>query len=196
MKAGEFEQKEQEKVFVININLTRGLVSVLIAALLIVAFVGYLSLGQKEVSAGPLAVPEAPAAGSSGLRQYYRTSDSYYPTETSQACEPGYHFAALWEILDTSNLAYNNTLGDWQADSGYGPLSSRRGWVRTGYISSGNTGVPGQNNCLAWTTDSGVYQGTSAELTDQWGFEPTQVGVWIVWNDSCDSRVPIWCVED
>lgn len=189
------EQKEQEKTLVIDIRLTRGLVAVLIAALLAVAFVGYLALGQKEASASPATAPEAPAAGSSGLRQYYRTSNAYTPTRISLACASGYHFASLWEILDTSNLEYNNILGDWQEDSGYGPLTGRRGWVRTGY-NSASTGVPGQNNCLAWTSSSDAYQGTSAELTDQWGSETTDVGVWIVGNDACDTPVPVWCVED
>ncbi len=193
----EDQEKRQARTLVIDINLTHEGVIVLIAVLLTAAFVGYLALGQGRVSASPAA---SPAATSSGLRKYYRTFNSYYPTEASTACATGYHFASLWEILDTSNLAYDMNLGDWQADSGCGPLSTRRGWVRTGYKSSGDTGIPGQNNCLAWTTDANAYQGTSAELPDQWNaIDPNEipdVGVWIVGNDGCDTPIPVWCVED
>jgi hypothetical protein len=197
----EEKKSKKERTLVINIKLTRGLVAVLIAALLAVAFVGYLALGQKQASASP-AVPEAPAAPaatSGGLRKYYRTATSYLPTEALTACATGYHFASLWEILDTSNLEYDTILGDYQDDSGYGPLTSRRGWVRTGY-NSASTGYPGQNNCLAWMTNDGAYQGTSAELPDQWtSTDPNEIpdiGVWIVGNASCSTAIPVWCVED
>jgi hypothetical protein len=197
MKATNLEQDQphEEETIVISFRLTRGLVAVLIAALLAVAVLGYLTLGQKEVSASPAEAALAPATGSSGLRQYYRTFEAYSPTQISLACSTGYHFASLWEILDTSNLAYNSVLGDYQADSGSGPLTSRRGWVRTGY-NSDSSGFPGMSNCLAWTSDSFDQYGTSAELTDQWGDETTDVGTWIVGNDRCDIRVPVWCVED
>jgi hypothetical protein len=192
------QEKQEAKTLVININLTRGLVAVLIAALLVVAFVGYLVWGQEKAAASSPQAPAAPAV-SSGLRKYYRTSDSYLPTEVLTACATGYHFASLWEILDTSNLEYDAILGDYQDDSGYGPLTNRRGWVRTGY-NSASTGYPGQNNCLAWSEDDGAYQGTSAELPDQWTSttpnEIPDIGVWIVGNAQCSTAIPVWCVED
>jgi hypothetical protein len=67
--------------------------------------------------------------------------------------------------------------------------------VRTGY-NSDSSGLAGMSNCLAWTSESFDQYGTSAELTDQWGDETTDVGVWIVGNDACNTPVPVWCVED
>ena len=189
------DQRHEEKTVVISIRLTRGLVAVLIAALLAIAVLGTLALEQQEAIASAPDAAVAPAAGSTGPRQYYRTWVSFLPTEASAACAPGYHFASLWEILDTSNLQYNSVLGDYQADSGRGPLSGRRGWVRTGY-NSDSSGHAGMSNCLAWTSDSEANLGTSAELTDQWGDETTDVGAWIVGNEACNTQVPVWCVED
>ena len=185
-------EKREQGTLVVNVNLTRVGAALLAGFLLMVAVAGYLAWGTEGAVAS---APQAPAASSSGMRRYYRTSDSFRPTEVFTACATGYHFASMWEILDPSNLEYDTILGDYQADSGYGPLSARRGWVRTGYNSS-SSGLPGQNNCLAWTTNSGSYQGTSAELEDEWQSETGHVGPWIVSNDGCEVPVPVWCVED
>ena len=113
--------QEPEKIIVIDINLTRGLAIVLAAALLLAATLGILAWGQQEAVASS---PQAPAS-SAGMRQYYLTKDLYEgdePTGTdgngAGVCAAGYHFASLWEILDTSNLKYNADLGLTADDSG------------------------------------------------------------------------------
>ena len=157
----EEKKPKEERTLVINIKLTRKLVAVLIAASLVVAFVGYLALGQRKVSASPAApeAPEASTASSSGLRKFYRTKDAYTPTLASTACAPGYHFASIWELLDPSNLEYAGELPDaWVGplyDMGEGPPTGSEGWplqayVRTGY-NADVSGVRGQANCNGWT---------------------------------------------
>lgn len=49
----------------IDINLNRDLVTLLALALLMAAFLGYLTWGQKEAAASG---PQAPLAASAGLR--------------------------------------------------------------------------------------------------------------------------------
>jgi hypothetical protein len=187
------DEKREQGTIVVNINLTRVGAALLIGFLLMVAVAGYLAWGTEGAVAS---APQAPDASSSGMRRYYRTSDSFRPTEVFTACAAGYHFASIWEILDPSNLEYNSILGDYQADSGYGPLSGRRGWVQTGYNSSGSSGLAGQDNCQAWTSNDGGYYGTSVELEHSWVGGTQEVGTWDVGLDTCDTRVPVWCVED
>jgi hypothetical protein len=205
------EQKEQGKTLVINIRLTRGMAAVLIAALLVVVCVGYLALGQKEVSAGP-AVPEASEASmasSSGLRKFYRTMNSYTPTRASTACASGYHFASIWELLDPSNLEYAGEHPDaWVGigwDMGEGPFTGsgtgafaagKHGWIRTGYDADATSGVPGQANCNNWVTsqDPNDY-GTTAGLSWKWGVAE-DFSVWDLGTSECKYATGVWCVED
>lgn len=203
----EQDKKQEAKTLVININLTRGLVAVLIAALLVVAFVGYLALGQRRASAGPAGpeAPAAPAASSSGLRKFYRTRDAYSPTVASTACGTGYHFASMWELLDPSNLEYAGEHPDaWGGplyDMGEGPVTGADGlaiqaYVRTGYnVAPDPLGYPGQANCNGWTSDDASDHGTVAGLTHQWG-TAEDLFVWNVGVNTCNTRTGIWCVED
>jgi hypothetical protein len=205
MERAASENREQERTLVINITLTRGMVAALIAALLTVAFMGYLALGQKQASASP-AVPEAPAASSGGLRNYYRTADAYTPTAAINACATGYHFASLWELLDPSNLEYAGEHPDASViedDMGEGPPTGggglpRHGWVRTGHNDYAIP-VPGQANCNSWTSDSASHYGTTAGLTPDWLSATTyraDISVWDVGTLTCDTPYGVWCVED
>ena len=180
-----------EKTIVIDINLTRGLVALLALALLMAAFVGYLAWNQHEVAASG---PQAPAAASTGMRQYYLTTDLHDGSEALTACASGYHFASLWEILDPSNLKYNTDLGYTWDDSGQGPPSNRHAWVRTGYHFS-TSEIAGQGNCNAWTSSSSSDRGTYAYLPPDWE-AGQEVHVWEVWHFGCDSDLQVWCVED
>jgi len=202
------QEKEQEtKTFVININLTRGLVVVLIAVLLTVAFLGYLAWGQAQAVASAPQMPEAPAApatGSSGLRKFYRTSTAYTPTLATTACAPGYHFASIWELLDPSNLEYTcDPLDAWcqslYYDLGEGPPTGSEGWplqayVRTGY-NADVSGVRGQANCDNWASDDPSDYGTLASLTHEWGVVE-DLFVWDIGLNPCHTKAGVWCVED
>lgn len=194
MKRQKEQQKLQEQTLVINVNLTRGLVALLAAALLTVAFLGYMAWGQGEAAA---ASPQAPAAASTDMRQYYLTKDSYDGDQAdgtdgngAGVCASGYHFASLWEILDPSNLKYNTTLGWTRDDSGAGP-ATYDGWVRTGY-NSYNSDTAGRANCNVWSTTSGY--GTRVRLTNDWTVQ--HVHVWFVGTTGCSSTRYVWCVED
>jgi hypothetical protein len=206
----EESRNEQGRTLVINITLTRGVVAALVAVLLLVAFVGYLALGEQDVSASP-AVPEAPAApaASSGLRKYYRTSTSYPSTEVLTACATGYHFASIWELLDVSNLEYAGEHSDAEVPSGWdvgeGPFtgatdpfagpSGKHGWIRTGYGPNTTPGVAGHANCNVWTSVSSGHYGTTAGLSWEWGVAE-DIFVWDVAVAQCDYATGVWCVED
>ena len=190
-------EKQERKTLVININLTRGLVALLTLALLVAAFLGYLVWGHQEATAAGDQAPQAPTAGSTGLRQYYITKDGNYGSGASTACASGYHMASLWEILDPSHLEYNTTLGYAFDDSGKGPPTGVVSWVRTGYAAN-TDGVAGQANCNAWTSASGSHVGTHAYLPDEWTAGAEDIHVWevtlSVWT--CSAYLRVWCVED
>ena len=190
-------QKEQqelgEQTLVININLTRGLLALLTLALLTGVLLVYLGKVHEPAAASDLqATYESP----SGLRKFYLTDVEYYGNNTAGAsvCAEGYHFASLWEILDVSNLEYNQDLGATNDDSGYGPPSSIGGWIRTGY-SANNDGNPGKANCTNWSTT--LRDGTTAKLVPNWVVSSIQnIHVWDVENFPCSSDQYVWCVED
>ncbi len=184
--------KEQEKqTLVININLTRGLITLLTLALLAVAFLGYLAWDRHAASASG---PQAPAAAYTGMRRYYQTASSYNGAAADTACASGYHMASLWEILDPSNLTYDTNLGYQIADSGQGPPVNYVAWVRTGWSSSGSS-TAGDGNCNAWSSSSGSVYGTYVSLPNNWTVGQ-EIGVWDVDTNACSFAMSVWCVED
>lgn len=188
-----------EKTIVIDINLTRGLVALLALTLLVAALLGYLAWSQDEVAASGSQAPldharDRPLALSTGMRQYYLTTDNYDGSEALTACADGYHMASLWEILDPSNLKYNTTLGYTRADSGQGPPTDALGWVRTGYVSDTSM-TAGQANCNTWTSSESGHNGTRAFLPSDWTVVK-DIHVWTVWTFWCDFGFQVWCVED
>ena len=184
-------KEQQEQILVIKVDLlTRGLVALLTLVLLVVALLGYLAGGQKEVAASS---PRAPLAASTSMRQYYLAAPVLNATQVLTACADGYHMASLWEILDPSNLKYNATLGVWQGDSRPGPPTVWQGWVRTGYGMNNGT-TPGQANCNAWSTTSG--SGTTAGLPSNWTAGSEDIHVWAVGTWSCADPGHVWCIED
>ena len=185
------EEKQEEEIIVINVNLTRGLVALLIVALLAIAVLGYLTMGQEVVEAS---APNAPSAGSTGLRQYYMTQGSYSGPNALTACASGYHMASLWEIVDPSNLEYNTSLGFTRNDSGQGPPTFYWSWVRTGYFSSvANTA--GEGNCNGWVSESNSDYGTMANLPSNW-VGGQDINVWQAGTYFCDASLNVLCVED
>ena len=138
--------------------------------ILAAGLLAYLAWGGRPVTA---ASPQAPSAGSTGLRQYYLTQGLYNGAQPTTACASGYHMASLWEIWDTSNLEYNTTLGyNTNADQGGGPPTMYgtehvAGWVRTG--SDASTSGPGKDDCHHWTSSfGGGDKGTIIYLDEDW----------------------------
>jgi hypothetical protein len=191
-------RNQSEHTLVVNIHLTRGLIILLCAALLTVAWLGYLAWGQKEAAASGrqdalLSAPAGPLAATAGMRHYYLYSAALNATYALTACTSGYHMASLWEMLDTSHLQYNTALGDSRPDSGLGPPTGYSGWVRTGYGSNNGT-TAGQANCNAWTSTSG--NGTVVSLPSDWTAAPQDIHIWTVSTASCGNSADVWCVED
>ena len=193
---------EQGQTLVININLTRGMVAVLMAGLLLVAFVGYLALGQKGASASP-AVPkvaQASAAGASGTRKYYMTSDSHQGNlDVTSVCTTGYHMASMWEMVDPSNLEYAIDLvasgaGQTRADTGYGPPAYWVGWVRTGWDAS-TYNMAGEAYCNGWDSIESDEYGTGAGFPMDWAGGP-DLGAWNLVTAGCHVYARVWCIED
>ena len=123
--------------------------------------------------------------------QYYLTRDVYSGDQVLSACAMGFHAAALWEILDTTNLRYNARLGYSRPDSGYGP-PAMGGWVRTGYASDA-TESAGMGSCQSWTSSSGTEYGSFVSLPGDWdaGFEDL-LG-WETGTHDCSDPRHVWC---
>ncbi len=178
----------QEQTLVLNIDLTWGLV----AALMVVAVVVVATLLVRG-PAPASAAGEAVLAATDNMRHYYLGS-SVHADDAIDGCEPGYHFASLWEILDPSNLVFEAALSVTRTDVGDGPPTALVGWVRTGY--SSNTGpVAGQANCSAWASDLEGLLGTTAQLPADW-LTGGELHVWDVGTRDCSQVAYIWCVED
>jgi hypothetical protein len=185
-------KEQREGTLIININLTPSLLALLALVLLATSLVVYLVWGQGEAAASS---SEAPLAASTGARQYYLSAPVLNATQALTACANGYHMASLWEILDTSNLRYNTSLGVWQGDSGSGPPTVWQGWVRTGY--GGYTlNTAGVANCNAWASNNPSHYGTTAGLPANWTAGIQDIHVWAVSTWTCDDPGHVWCVED
>ncbi len=167
------------------------LVLLLTLALVVAGSLGYLAWSGPQAAASTSLSPLVTAAS---MRQYYVTKTTHPAAEATTACAAGYHMASLWEILDTSNLRYNTTLGYTYMRHGKGPPTEVAGWVRTGYISATH-GTPGQINCSAWTSPSLTEWGTRVWLISDW----TSAGDIHVWQGliaACGTSARVWCVED
>jgi hypothetical protein len=187
---------KEEKTIIIDLRLSRGVVTILIGVLIIATLLISFSLTRENAmaSAGKTFVTQA-----NGMRQFYLTDSSeYYGSIAKTACASGYHMASLWEIADPSNLKYNTSLGYQQTDSGEGPPADETlvfGWVRTGYIDDVST-TPGRANCDSWTNHGFSQYGTTAALPTQWTSDLQDVGIWQLSYDECDDWNRVWCIED
>jgi hypothetical protein len=186
------KQTVPEKIVVIDIKLTRGLVVALSCILVVAALLAYLTLTGGSAVASEA---ETAQAASTGMRQFYLTTNTHYPPQAPSACATGYHFASLWEMADPSNLKYNTSLGYTTADSGQGPQTYLDGWVRTGYGSNGQN-TAGKANCLNWTNNTSSSYGTTVKLPDDWAGGYQDIGVWAVDTAQCSTAWRVWCIED
>src|ERR1700730_18042199 len=113
---------------------SNGLPRVVITAL--VAIVAFALLSHNVGNAqGTVFTSTAP------IRGYYLTKSTITGSKVLTACASGYHFASIWEILNTSDLHYNTTLRRTNVNSGNGaPAYTSHsttadvpyGWIRTG----------------------------------------------------------------
>jgi hypothetical protein len=180
-------EEQKERILVIDIHLTRGLVAVLSLVLLVVNLGAYLARDPAGVAASGA---EASQAASTGLRHYYLTKTSHDGAGALGACAAGYHMASLWEILDPSNFQYNTELGLTEGDSGQGP-TIWSGWVRTGTMADVGA-QPGEGNCYGWAEADSGANGTLVGLS--WGNQDFHT--WYSLTLPCNLLRPVWCVED
>ena len=177
------------RMIVIDINLSRGLMIATLLAVLAIVLFGYLATAFEDAAASK---PISPSVNSGAYRQYYLSKVPKDGTEVDTACAQGYHFASLWEILDTSNLRYNLDLGAKNLDGGQGPPTSGGGWIRTGYTTS-DSGGAGKANCKNWSETNAT--GSSITLASDWT-TGGEMGPWKVDSINCDTDLLVWCVED
>jgi hypothetical protein len=164
-----------------------------LATILVFSLAGFSSLAYGKIQ-DPRSISQAPFTPNLAPRQYYISFSTYSGATAKSACEPGYHMASLWEILDTTRLRYNTTLGYTQPDSGEGP-PAYSGWVRTGYGSS-STGSPGTSNCHAWTSNSADDIGSAALLASDWTAGSARMNGWSGGSAKCSLGKRVWCVAD
>ena len=193
------DKETNGEVIVINLRLSGVLLALFLVLLVILFLWGLLGLGYREVAANDYPLSKAGLTSSNSMRKFYITSADYSASQALSICAEGYHFASLWELLDTSNLMYAHDLGVvWPAgDLGSGPPSEMAGWVRTGYESESDSGIPGRDNCSNWTTQDSSFGGTTAKLRSNW---TAAAGYyfhgWEVFVVDCSQEQGVWCVED
>ena len=165
----------------------------IVSILLILVGLLILVCGQQEASA---ARPQTSQTAFTSMQQFYLTKQAFPGGEALTACATGYHMASLWEILDTSNLQYNTTLGFTRDDSGQGPVIGAGGWVRTGF-SNDTSSTPGRGNCNGWTSSKSDDYGTAVYLPYLDWTTGGDIGVWKTETDQCNaSWWSVWCVEN
>jgi hypothetical protein len=124
-------------------------------------------------------------------RRYYLTRSFLDGDEAPGACLTGFHMTSIFEIKDTTVLAYDTTLGATLDDSGSGPPSVLEGWVRQGFAS---TNV----NCEAYTSDSADdNSGSLARLVGDGEYgSSSALSPWLIGADPCSTTRRVWCIED
>ena len=172
-----------------------GLLLLLLGTLLFAAAVGALARPRQQTDAP--AAESAAADVAAGKLRFFVTTANVTGAAADSSCPDGYHMAALWEIFDTSELAYAGDLpqAKTRADQGSGPVAGWWGWVRTG-IDSSVANVAGQANCANWTSSTGGQYGTIAQLTNIWTAGGVAISPWRAQTWSCSGIAPVWCVID
>ena len=162
----------------------------LLAALALAVILAGMAAGLVWSPEQAIASPAQ--AGQPARRQYYLTQDFYSADQVLSACARGFHTAALWEILDTTDLRYNARLGYTRRDSGYGP-PAMGGWVRTGYASD-STETAGRGNCQSWTSSDGSEYGSFVSLPGDWDAGFQDLMGWETGAHACSNSLQVWCV--
>jgi len=132
------------------------------------------------------------------LRRYYLTRTTHDGDTAMAACDDGYHMAAMYEIVDPSNLSYDGSRGESSGgDSPPGPpvIIDAMGWMRTGSDSSISSSL-GRVNCDAWGMDSLVGFGSHATLNGAWNDSGNAASPWSGGTATCNTDLRVWCVQD
>jgi hypothetical protein len=178
------------KTITIHINLDNLGIRLLLLAMLVAGLGGSIAFAQDGSSpANPLTL-----VGSSA-RKYYLTNSGTVGNGVLTACAAGYHAAAVWEILDVSNLMYDTALGYKYVAGDGTPPTGVWGWVRTGGVPSIGPG-PGGGNCGVWTQFFPDTYGTVIKLPSDWSAPGSTIGVWVTGFAQCTGSLKVWCVED
>jgi hypothetical protein len=130
-----------------------------------------------------------------GRRRFYQTTTTHNGANALGACAAGFHMASLWEIRATVELAYDTALGFTSGDSGEGPSTSFRAWIRTGSIANTGSGA-GFANCDAWSSSSASHSGTVIRFSDNWDDPGITASPAQILLSDCSLARPVWCVED
>jgi hypothetical protein len=172
----------------VQIHLKLGRLTPLLLVALALALV--VSFGDAQASRRPI----QPTFNAMQTGSYYLTSGSYTGDLADEACTAGYHMATLWEILDTSNLVYDTSLGyqHTPGDGGAGPPTAVWGWVRTGAVGSIGT-TPGSGNCAVWTYGLEDTYGTVISLPNNWITPGSTMGPWVSGIRECNQPQRVWC---
>ncbi len=142
-------------------------------------------------------------------KSYYLTNNPVEADDVDSACDPGFHMASYWEILDTTTLYYDQEASRSylsQPDQGSGPPSDIAGWVRTGNASNAGD-TAGTANCNNWTSTEHDEYGTVVRLLEVWKrevpidttnrFTEFAPPWWLPGVAYCDATsVRVWCVQD
>jgi len=176
--------QQQSQPHQVNLRVSSRVPAALSRRLLAAALLAYLAHTGAFAS----------AAGPTGLRQYYLSfsTGGNGSQVADDLCSSGYHVASLWEIMDTSNLEYNQSIGFDPGDGGGGPPTGQMGWVRTGYTAT-TANIPGEANCNDWTSGSNGDYGTILSLADDWS---SGYAGWEASTDTCNTVWYVWCIED
>ena len=145
---------------------------------------------------GSLLTQRVSAVNKPILRAFYLTTTQHTGDQASIACAAGFHMASMWEVVDPSNLRYDDSLGfrNPNQDSNGAP-SGKSGWIATGTEPIA-AGLPGETNCSSWSSSSGELLGTAASLELVWNSTATAVSPWHAWTFTCNTRERVWCMED
>jgi hypothetical protein len=129
-------------------------------------------------------------------RRYYLTTTFHAGDAALTACAEGFRMAVIWDILDPTNLAYDDTLGALEGDTDKGPPSrGAGGWIRTGGSPRGDVGL-GRANCFGWTSALSVHNGSIVYLDYSWDAPANLIAPWQGLAAPCDNALRVWCVED
>jgi hypothetical protein len=160
------------------------------------------------IVAGSFSLAVLIAKAQAGDLTYYLTNGAVAGNGPVTACDKGYHMASLWEVLNISTLTYDARRGFTSEDSGSGPPAAEFGWIRTGNVAGNDSThisgtIAGKANCKAWATAASNTNGTAVELFDIWRTPSDQIGTpatitspWAATIFSCDTALPVWCIQD
>lgn len=159
-------------------------------------FVVVTIAGALVLVLGSLLTQRVSAVNKPTLRAFYLTKTRHTGDQALIVCAAGFHMASMWDVVDPSNLRYDDTLGFQHPNQdSSGAPSGIQGWMATG-TEPVAAGLPGETNCSAWTSSSDDLLGTAASLELVWNSTATAVSPWHALTLTCNRPERVWCLED